>query len=72
MVKEKEELEKHRADFNTYLDSIGKNTEWVEKTFEMTQSVNNLTLAQFKKMMKIVKTWVEDEKKKAEEKKQSK
>lgn len=68
MVKDSNELEKQRTDFNTYLASIGRNTEWVEKTFGI-QSINNLNLSQFKIMVKNVKSWVEDVKKKAEEKK---
>lgn len=68
LKKESKELEKKRAEFNTYLASIGRNTEWVEKTFGI-QSINNLNLAQFKVMVKNVKSWVETVKKKAEEKK---
>lgn len=61
---DKEKLEKKKADFDKYLTSISVDRKWVERTFEMKQSIESLNLTQFEEMTKTVKGFVEMQKKK--------
>lgn len=72
MVKEKEELEKKKVEFDNYLSSIKRDRVWVEKTFGIKQGIESLSLNQFEEMSKAVKGFVESEKQKQKKKTEEK